>query len=184
MRRIVQYPASTHYSDITISPQWHQWLRHTRLDPPSLTEQSQDLVRQQNLKILAAEADARWAAKPSFLDAPGQARGQRVPALEVEQPNGNANLTDSQNAVPTRNSIGCGLEDLDKKTAILADTREKEGHIIQDANGTGHRTRETPGQETRSQVESKNDKKDLWKHAHRGEKWQPATWDGNVAGRR
>ena len=74
MRRIVQYPSSTALSDVNISPQWHQWLRHTRREAPSLAEQSQDLVRQANLKALAAQADARWAAKPSFLDTPRQGR--------------------------------------------------------------------------------------------------------------
>jgi hypothetical protein len=81
MRRIVQYPPATHYSDLNISPQWHQWLRHTRREPPSIAEQSQDLIRQENLKVLSAQADARWAAKPSFLDKPGEGRGQAIPAL-------------------------------------------------------------------------------------------------------
>jgi NADH:ubiquinone oxidoreductase subunit len=82
LRRIVQYPPSLHYSDVTskISPSWHQWLRHTRPDPPSLTEQSQDLVRQRNLKILAAQADERWNAKKSYLDAPADI-GRTGPAL-------------------------------------------------------------------------------------------------------
>ena len=86
MRRIVEYPRSTHYSDVKFSPQWHQWLRHTRSDPPSLTEQSQDLVRQEQLKILAARADARWAAKPSYLDGPE--RQQALPATAIKDPGG------------------------------------------------------------------------------------------------
>lgn len=72
MRRIVQYPRDLQYSEVTskITPAWHQWLRHTRENPPSLTEQSQDLIRQSQLKVLAAQADARWNAKESFLDSP------------------------------------------------------------------------------------------------------------------
>ncbi|KAA6413796.1 MAG: NADH:ubiquinone subunit [Lasallia pustulata] len=69
-RRIVNYNPRAHYSDIHITPQWHQWLRHTRATPPSLTEQRLDLTRQQQLKQLARLADERWAAKPSFLDDP------------------------------------------------------------------------------------------------------------------
>ncbi|KAK6602026.1 hypothetical protein H4I95_07128 [Botrytis cinerea] len=38
MRRIVQTPSSIQYSDVRISPQWHQWLRHTREDAPSIEE--------------------------------------------------------------------------------------------------------------------------------------------------
>jgi NADH dehydrogenase [ubiquinone] 1 alpha subcomplex assembly factor 2 len=47
-----------------------QWLRHTRFEPPTVTEQQQDLMRQERMKQLAAQADARWASKPSALDAP------------------------------------------------------------------------------------------------------------------
>ncbi|KAH8789576.1 hypothetical protein BGZ57DRAFT_850472 [Hyaloscypha finlandica] len=180
MRRIVQYPASTHYSDIKISPQWHQWLRHTRLDPPSLTEQSQDLMRQRNLKVLAAEADARWAAKPSFLDAPGHARGQPLPALEVEDPGGNANVADSKNTVGLRSSIGGGPEDISAGSREKGEQKDK----IQAADGKGHHIRERSGQENNSKVESKKEKEDPWKQARRGEKWQPAAWDGNIAVRR
>lgn len=70
MRRIVENPRSTHFSEVNVSPQWHQWLRHTRKEAPSLQEQSADVRRLQNLKVLAAEADKRWAAKKSLLDQP------------------------------------------------------------------------------------------------------------------
>jgi NADH dehydrogenase [ubiquinone] 1 alpha subcomplex assembly factor 2 len=71
-RRIVQYKDPVHLSDVDVTPQWVQWLRQTRRDPPSLEEQQQDVVRQQNMKILASQADARWLAKPSYLVAPAQ----------------------------------------------------------------------------------------------------------------
>ncbi|KAK9781609.1 hypothetical protein AB5N19_06037 [Seiridium cardinale] len=83
-RRIVQYPRSTYLSDVAVSPQWHQWLRHQRESPPSLNEQAADLARQERLKTLAAEADARWEAKPSLMDMPGRGlTGQPVPALDT-----------------------------------------------------------------------------------------------------
>lgn len=69
-RRIVQYPAKVHHADVTVSPAWHQWLRNTRAEPPSIEEQRADVVRQERMKVLAAEADARWAAKPRVMDAP------------------------------------------------------------------------------------------------------------------
>jgi NADH dehydrogenase [ubiquinone] 1 alpha subcomplex assembly factor 2 len=50
--------------------QWHQWLRHTRFDPPSIAEQAQDIQRIANTKRLAQLADERWASKASYLDAP------------------------------------------------------------------------------------------------------------------
>ncbi|KAK8139340.1 NADH ubiquinone oxidoreductase subunit [Apiospora sp. TS-2023a] len=69
-RRIVKYPRSTHLSDVHVPPQWHQWLRYQRQDPPTISEQQGDVLRLARMKVLAAEADARWAAKPSFLDQP------------------------------------------------------------------------------------------------------------------
>lgn len=69
-RRIVQYPRSTHYSEVKVTPQWSQWLRHVREDPPSLEEQRADVARRERMKLLAAEADARWEAKPRVMDDP------------------------------------------------------------------------------------------------------------------
>ncbi|PFH56019.1 hypothetical protein XA68_17193 [Ophiocordyceps unilateralis] len=67
-RRIVHYPVSTPLSDVKVSPLWHQWLRHLRHDPPSVSEQRDDVLRQHRIKHLAAQADARWEAKPRLLD--------------------------------------------------------------------------------------------------------------------
>ncbi|KAF5531999.1 hypothetical protein FMEXI_12714 [Fusarium mexicanum] len=69
-RRIVKYPRSTHYSSVKVSPQWHQWLRHTREGPPSIEEQHSDVLRRVRMQKLAAEADARWEAKPRVMEAP------------------------------------------------------------------------------------------------------------------
>lgn len=81
-RRIVNYPRSTHLSEVKVSPLWHQWLRYTRQDPPSVSEQQGDVVRQARMKTLAAQADARWEAKPKMMDAPGGPAGQSAPMLE------------------------------------------------------------------------------------------------------
>ncbi len=69
-RRIVKSGRKVHFGDVQISPQWHQWLRYTRLEAPSLDEQQRDVQRQANLKHLARLADERWASKPSLLDGP------------------------------------------------------------------------------------------------------------------
>ncbi|KAH7347999.1 hypothetical protein BKA66DRAFT_576357 [Pyrenochaeta sp. MPI-SDFR-AT-0127] len=91
-RRIAVYSRSTHYGDVKVSPSWMQWLRHTRFDPPSIAEQKQDMMRQERMKVLAAQADARWASKPSALDAPdkqqpAQMLQSRDPDSGVTQPN-------------------------------------------------------------------------------------------------
>ncbi|KAJ2903674.1 NADH-ubiquinone oxidoreductase assembly factor N7BML [Zalerion maritima] len=64
MRRIVKYPRGTHLSQVKVPPMWHQWLRHQRPQPPSIRDQQVEEVRQERIKILAAQADARWEAKP------------------------------------------------------------------------------------------------------------------------
>ncbi|KAJ5935540.1 hypothetical protein N7466_005087 [Penicillium verhagenii] len=69
-RRIVKFDPKTHYGDVQVTPQWHQWLRYVRPLPPTIEEQQQDLVRQAQMKELARLADERWASKPSFLDKP------------------------------------------------------------------------------------------------------------------
>ncbi|KAE8349650.1 hypothetical protein BDV28DRAFT_160323 [Aspergillus coremiiformis] len=69
-RRIVKFNPKTHYGDVQVTPQWHQWLRYVRTNPPSLEEQQQDVLRQTQIKQLARLADERWASKASYLDMP------------------------------------------------------------------------------------------------------------------
>ncbi|KAF1992577.1 hypothetical protein K402DRAFT_416224 [Aulographum hederae CBS 113979] len=80
-RRIVNYNLAqrTAYSEVKLAPQWIQWLRHTRPEPPSIEEQQDDIVRQARMKQLAAAADARWASQPSYLDPPSKT--QPIPGL-------------------------------------------------------------------------------------------------------
>lgn len=180
MRRIVKYPSrSVHYSEIKISPQWHQWLRHTRADPPSITEQSQDLLRQENLKILAAEADARWAAKPSFLDAPGREQGQPLPAIGVKDPGGYAQSTEPLKKEDVKNVVGGGLEDnvQGSKTKMkeLLETEEAQSPDNQPGKQTTEMLRD------RTPFKPKTLKEDPWKKNRGGpsEEWKPQSWNPN-----
>ncbi|KAJ5217110.1 hypothetical protein N7468_010118 [Penicillium chermesinum] len=87
-RRIVKFHPKTHYSDVKVSPQWHQWLRYVRETPPSVAEQQQDIVRQVQMKELARLADERWASKPSFLDQPkAQQSNPTIDAASQNQSN-------------------------------------------------------------------------------------------------
>ena len=65
-----------------------QWLRHTRADPPTIGEQQADLIRQEQIKMLAAQADARWASKPSALDGPDK----QQPVHMLESRDGSSGL--------------------------------------------------------------------------------------------
>ena len=69
-RRMVRYARKTQHGDAKVTPQWHQWLRHTRAEPPTLQEQASDITRQRQLKHNAALADARWAAKAKYIEKP------------------------------------------------------------------------------------------------------------------
>jgi len=188
MRRIVQYPASTHYSEIIISPQWHQWLRHTRSNPPSLTEQSQDIIRQQNLKVLAAEADARWAEKPSLLDSPGQTSGQPLPAMDVKDPGDYGTSTELKNRTDMRSAVAGAPEDVAQRTGRSAESEGREAHKgkMQVPDGIRHHFNKRPTEENSSKAETKNEKEDPWKQTRGGpsEEWQPESWSGNSAARR
>ena len=181
MRRIVQYPSSTHYSEIKISPQWHQWLRHTRPNPPSLTEQSQDIIRQQNLKVLAAEADARWATKPSFLNSPGQPEVQPLSALQGENLGIDSESHDRDSA---RRPAGGGQPaSVVRKVGI---STEYEGTAQQEEKHSPEGIRDPSneslglGQGKRSRTDQIKDKPNPWNQARGNDKWQPAAWDSSL----
>lgn len=72
MRRMVKGPRNLHHADVPsfVSPLWHQWLRHTRFDAPSMEEQQMDVTRQIQLKHNARLADERWASKKRYIEKP------------------------------------------------------------------------------------------------------------------
>lgn len=85
---------------IYLIAQWHQWLRHVRSDAPTVEEQQQDLIRQQQLKQLARLADERWASKPSYLDKPQTQ--QPSPALHSSD----ATISEHGRPAPAPEQIG------------------------------------------------------------------------------
>ncbi|KAJ5190468.1 uncharacterized protein N7498_009453 [Penicillium cinerascens] len=99
LRRIVKFDPRAHFDEVQVTPQWHQWLRYLRENPPTIEEQRQDLMRQANMKNLARLADERWASKPSFLDKPPTQQPKPTPqnsqATESTKPD---NATSTQNA--------------------------------------------------------------------------------------
>ncbi|KAK6201307.1 uncharacterized protein RJT21DRAFT_1253 [Scheffersomyces amazonensis] len=44
----------------TVPPPWLQWLRRTRYDAPTLQELIEEQSRQERIKLLAQNADAKW----------------------------------------------------------------------------------------------------------------------------
>lgn len=164
MRRIVQYPTTAHLSDVKVSPQWLQWLRHTRTEAPSIEEQRQDVVRQENLKVLVAQADQRWRDKASVLDAPGNMEAQPLPALRTDMTAGSVEGLRSRDEEGAR---GGGVQ--------RPESRIAEGDETQESN-TKSSTRKP--RESKEPVE---EKEDPWKKHQGGpsEQWQPQAWGGS-----
>ncbi|GBL51512.1 hypothetical_protein [Candidozyma auris] len=61
-RKLEPYQQSLFKTDHfeSVPPQWHQWLRRTRQNAPTLQELIDDQLRQQRIKILAQHADQKW----------------------------------------------------------------------------------------------------------------------------
>lgn len=89
LRRIVKYPRSVPLSEVKVTAQWHQWLRYMREQPPTIEEQVQEVTRQERMKILAAQADARWEAKARVMEAPAQ-HAQPIPAPDTSKTHADA----------------------------------------------------------------------------------------------
>jgi NADH dehydrogenase [ubiquinone] 1 alpha subcomplex assembly factor 2 len=147
-----------------------QWLRHTRFDPPTISEQQQDIMRQERMKILASQADARWASKPSALDAPD--KQQPVQMLKSRDPESgvgqmNADQERRDYAEPPRTS-----EEQEAKPQPVVEDPEPQpmprDPPVPSAN-------DTPVAKV-----AKKTKKELkdspWKQAEASKDWQPQGW--------
>ncbi|KAK8019149.1 hypothetical protein PG990_004287 [Apiospora arundinis] len=133
-RRIVKYPRSTHYSDVQ--------------------EQQENVLRRQRMKVLAAEADARWAAKPSFLDQPA---GQPAPNA--------AAATQAQDA-------------LTSSSANAADPTTTQGEEGKEPTKGGEEKTK------KKTLEEKEDPWKKATASGPSEEWQPAAWSPNNARKR
>lgn len=98
--------------DNRIPAQWHQWLRYVRHDAPTIEEQQQDLLRQQQIKHLARLADERWASKPSYLDKPQTQ--QPGPATRTSDLTFHPGAGQKQDQAGVRNAVGSQAEISDK----------------------------------------------------------------------
>lgn len=97
MRRMAEGHRKIQHSDVQISPQWHQWLRYTRFDPPSIEEQQMDVMRQIQLKQNARLADQRWQNKRQYIEKPA-APYQQVSAQRMTM-GGNPEVGEGQETI-------------------------------------------------------------------------------------
>ncbi|KAF2130316.1 hypothetical protein P153DRAFT_395742 [Dothidotthia symphoricarpi CBS 119687] len=179
-RRTAKYSRKTHHGDVQVSPSWMQWLRHTRYDPPTIAEQRNDLLRQQHMKVLAAQADARWASKPSALDAP-----------DKQQPLQMLKSRDPESGVRQMNAT---QEKLDapvvrEPESAVVEERPVEEQLVEERPVEKQVQPETPADEPafKPRFPMKKEPKDSpWKQAHSGQSqdWQPKGWSPGPAKRR
>lgn len=133
-----------------------QWLRHTRFEPPSLADQRADILRQERMKILAAQADARWAAKPSALDAPDKQQPYQM--LQSQDPN-------------------TGIRQMN----VSQESRDKPEPAVEEEALPN----DAPALKTRKRMKTEP-KDSPWKQAkaNPSDDWQPAPWTPGPAKRR
>lgn len=136
-----------------------------------------DIQRQEQLKVLAAQADARWAAKGCLLDAPGHQREQPVPALRV----------------------GGDMAGLKTDGQVMEERQPT--NVAADGSGEGIQAESSPESQTKRHpltareqrapapapeamtAKEQQEKEDPWKNHTRGgpsEDWQPQAWDPNA----
>ncbi|KAI1293094.1 hypothetical protein F5Y03DRAFT_14475 [Xylaria venustula] len=169
-RRLVLYPRSTPYSEVKVPPAWHQWLRYQRADAPTMAEQIAELQRQARIKVLAAEADARWEAKGSFLDMPG-APTTKTPTT--------ATGTATEPIVRPIEAKGTTDQSASPKEGTIPDNSERMQARPTETK-TGRKTAAENADPNPAQTETKEaDTPDPWKRAQRGtpgQEWQPQAW--------
>lgn len=158
-----------------------QWLRHTREHPPTVAEQHQDMMRQERMKLLAAQADARWASKPSALDAPD--KQQPMPMLQSRDPDSGIAATDAEPKARINVQTPAAEQ---SKMEEQADTIRTEAPAQSAESGTLEESMEAPTLTTRKRMK-KEPKDSPWKqaaHGNPGQDWQPKGWSPAPAKRR
>ncbi|KAH9882186.1 hypothetical protein J1614_001358 [Plenodomus biglobosus] len=181
-RRIAKYHRSTHYGDVQVSPAWMQWLRHTRYDPPSVAEQRMDLQRQERMKLLAAQADARWAAKPSALDAPD--KQQPVQMLQSRDPDSGVvqmNADHQRRELPQRAEEH---QTAQRPAANIPDTPQAQPMPHDPPVPASKQDDDLLVAKKKLKKEAKDAKDSPWNQAAQPQEWQPQGWSPAPAKRR
>jgi NADH dehydrogenase [ubiquinone] 1 alpha subcomplex assembly factor 2 len=146
-----------------------QWLRHTRFDPPSLTEQHQEIMRQERMKMLASQADARWASKPSALDAPD--KQQPMQMLKSRDPDSGVTQMNADQAVRDQVEPTRTLEKQEAKPQPVAEDLKPQEMP---------RDPPVPSTDDAPKVPRKKAKKEPrespWGQAEVSKDWQPQGW--------
>jgi NADH dehydrogenase [ubiquinone] 1 alpha subcomplex assembly factor 2 len=148
-----------------------QWLRHTRFDPPSLTEQRQEIARQENMKMLASQADARWASKPSALDAPD--KQQPIQPLQSKDPNSGVTQMNADQEARDRLEPPSSMEEQEAKPQEMP--HDPPVPASTDAE---------PSTVAKKKKSKKEPRDSPWNQAEPPKDWQPQGWSPAPARRK
>ncbi|KAJ6257300.1 hypothetical protein Dda_8189 [Drechslerella dactyloides] len=113
-RRIMDFRGGRHtlvnYAEMVVDPQWHQWLRATRLEPPSIEELQADVLRRQVILERARLADERWARGNSVLDRPRESEVERLRASADATAASSGTATATSTAAVATSTADAGVE--------------------------------------------------------------------------
>ncbi|KAK9323733.1 hypothetical protein V1517DRAFT_90029 [Lipomyces orientalis] len=88
-RRMVELrTAKRDYVDYKLPPQWSQWLRHVRIEPPSIEELMKEEARLASIQAKVQAAEQRWQSVPLKQTAvsPGSVSPQGMPGHGMLNP--------------------------------------------------------------------------------------------------
>ncbi|KAK6359001.1 hypothetical protein TWF696_000173 [Orbilia brochopaga] len=162
-RRIMDFRGGKHtlvnYSEMVVDPQWHQWLRATRMQPPSIEELQADVVRRQVMLERARLADERWARGRSLQDRPAESEVQQLRA------SAEATAASSGTAVPT---------------PADSDTVASTGVATATSRDATHTARDTTVEEMQARLAVEREKREGGERrgwaSGPSEEFQPAAW--------
>ncbi|KAF3940457.1 hypothetical protein ABW19_dt0205170 [Dactylella cylindrospora] len=129
-RRIADFRGGVHsfvnYSEFKVDPQWHQWLRATRLDPPTIPELQADVIRRQQMIERARLADERWAAKGSLLRKPkaDEVRRLEASAEATATSDGSMVAAEAESSPQTRTPVDTTIGMLEDRLRIERERRK------------------------------------------------------------
>jgi NADH dehydrogenase [ubiquinone] 1 alpha subcomplex assembly factor 2 len=136
-----------------------------------MTEQHQDLMRQERMKMLASQADARWASKPSALDAPD--KQQPMQMLKSRDPDSGVGQTNSDQEI----------RDRAEPPRTLGEQEAKPQPVVEDPEIAHEMPRHPPvpvaddAPATQPRKKTRKEPKDSpWKQAETTKDWQPQGW--------
>ncbi|KAK6530279.1 hypothetical protein TWF694_003641 [Orbilia ellipsospora] len=168
-RRIMDFRGGVHslanYSEFRVDPQWHQWLRATRYEPPTVAELQAEVTRREVMVERARLADERWAKGGSYLRRPGEEEVRRL-----QQSAERTEASDGRFIASTSESTGGATAE----DAIAGIEGASEGRV--DAVGKGGKG-ETTVEGMREMLRVEREKRGKGRPEGPGESFQPGEWN-------